>query len=183
MPWVARLPGPGPATASGGVQVTAVNAATPAICDVGGQTWTASQQVIVVRCYNSGGVPQPSGWTLSYQRGRSITGAAPTFFAYTVNNMPLVPAYAPAPAAVNFNSAGGIDTINNGGGISLVRFPGVGFLPNSVLVSAFASVARICNLNTAWATFGGNALVRDVVCYQPSGAVVPTESFVTYTSK
>jgi hypothetical protein len=66
--WRARLPGPGPATASGGVQVTAVNATTPTICDVGGQTWTVSGQVITVRCYNSGGVPRPSGWTLSLAR-------------------------------------------------------------------------------------------------------------------
>jgi hypothetical protein len=179
--WRVRLPGAGPATASGGVQVTAVNPAAPAICDVGGQTWTTAQQVIIVRCYTASGVPHASGWTLSYQRGRAITGATPGRFAYTVNNMPS-PAYVPAPPGVNFNSAGGVNTISDGGPFALVRFPRVGFLPNIVFVSAFAPVARICNLNTVWGTAAGNALVRDVVCYLPSGAGAPAESFTTYTS-
>jgi hypothetical protein len=59
----------------------------------------------------------------------------------------------------------------------------VGFLPNAVFATAFSPVARICNLNTVWATFGGNTTVRDVVCYLPSGAMAPTKSFITYTSK
>lgn len=180
--WRARLSGPGPATASGGVQVTAVNATAPAICNIGGQAWTTTQQVIIVRCYNAGGVPHPSGWTLSYQRGRAITGTQPGHFAYTVNNTTL-PTYVPAPPGVNFNPAGGVNTISNGGPFALVRFPHVGFLPDVVFVSAFAPVARICNLNTVWGTAAGNALVRDVVCYLPSGAAAPTESFTTYTSK
>jgi hypothetical protein len=183
--WRARLPGPGPATASGGVQVTAVNAAAPAICDVGGQAGTTTAQIVIVRCYSAGGKPHASGWTLSYQRGRAITGAKPSHFAYTVNNKPLAGLYVPMPPAVNFNSAGGTNTILSGGSaFALVRFPLVGFLPNTVLVTAFSPVARICNLNTVWATFGGNTTVRDVVCYQPSGAMAPnTKSFTTYTSK
>ena len=32
--WVVRLPGPGPAAQTGGVQVTAANPAKPAVCDV-----------------------------------------------------------------------------------------------------------------------------------------------------
>jgi hypothetical protein len=182
--WRVRLPGPGPATASGGVQVTAVNAAAPVICDAGGQTWTTTAQIVIVRCYSPGGKPFRSGWTLSYQRGRAITGAKPSHFAYTVNNKPLAGLYVPVPPAVNFNSAGGTNNILSGGsGFALVRFPLVGFLPNTVLVTAFSPVPRICNLNTVWATFGGNTTVRDVVCYLPSGAMAPTKSFITYTSK
>jgi hypothetical protein len=183
--WRVRLPGPGPATASGGVQVTAVNPTAPTVCDVGGQAWTTTAQTIIVRCYALGGVPHTSGWTLSYERGRAITGAKPSHFAYTVNNNPLLPLYVPAPPAVNFNSAGGVNTINSGGGpFALVTFPHVGFLPNIVFASAFAPIARICNLNTVWGTFAGNTLVRDVVCYLPSGAMAPnTKSFTTYTSK
>jgi hypothetical protein len=181
--WRVRLHGAGPATASGGVQVTAVNTAMPAICDVGGQAWTTAMQVIIVRCYTAGGVPHSSGWTLTYQRSRAITGARPRHFAYTVNNKPLVPSYAPVPPAVNLNSAGGTNTISNGGPFALVRFPRVGSLPDAVLVTAFSTVARVCNLLTVWGTFGGNVLVRDVVCYQPSGPMAPTRSFTTYTSK
>jgi hypothetical protein len=182
--WRVRLPGPGPVTASGGVQVTAVNAAAPAICDVGGQTWTTTAQFIIVRCYNTVGVPHVSGWTLSYQRGRAINGAKPSHFAYTVNNKLVPPpTYVPAPPGVNFNSAGGINTVSNGGPFALVRFPHVGFLPNIVFVSAFAPAARICNLNTVWATAAGNVIARDVVCYLTSGSMAPTKSFITYTSK
>lgn len=181
--WRVRLPGPGPVTASGGIQVTAVNT-TPTICDIASQAWTPAVQVVIVRCYNAGGAPKPSGWTLSYQRARAINGAKPSHFAYTVNNMPLSPSYVPAPPAVNFNSVGGINTITRaGGGLWLVRFPRVGSLPNTVLVSAFAPVARICNLNTVWGTFGGDVVVRDVACYQPSGLMAPTKSFITDTSK
>jgi hypothetical protein len=180
--WRVLLHGPGPATASGGVQVTAVNSA-PAICQAGGHAATPAEQVIIVRCYNAAGVPKAAGWTLSYQRGRAIVGTKPKHFAYTVNNKPLSPGYVPVPAAVNFNSAAGINSISNSPGVSLVRFPRVGVLPNTVFVTASATKARVCNLNTVWATAAGNVIVRDVVCYTPSGPKAPTQSFVTNTAK
>jgi hypothetical protein len=181
--WLVRMHGAGPAAPSGGVQVTAVNPLKPAICDIGGRTQTPSQQIIQVRCYDAVGKPMASGWTLSYQRGRAITGAMPKAFAYTVRNKPSCP-LVPAPPAVNFNSAGGINGIVCSGlGEWLVNLPRVGVLPNTVFVTAAAPVARVCNLNTVWATSGGNVIVRDVVCYQPSGPAAPTNFFLTYTSK
>ncbi|MEP7023167.1 MAG: hypothetical protein ABJB47_05020, partial [Actinomycetota bacterium] len=77
--WLVRLPGPGPASRSGGLQVTAVKKA-PAICNVAGWASSATQQVVKVRCYDAVGVPKASGWTLTYQRGRAITGAKPKHF-------------------------------------------------------------------------------------------------------
>lgn len=187
--WLVRLHGPGPAGPSGGIQVTAVNK-KPRICDIGGRGQTPAGQIIKVDCYNTLGVPAATGWTLSYQRGRAITGARPHLFAYTVNTHPLVPGpYAPAPPAVNFNSAGGINTIQRAGlGQSLVKFPRVGLVPNTVFVTATAPVARVCNLNTVWATTGGPAgpgdvIVRDVTCYKALGTMTPTQSHVSYTAK
>jgi hypothetical protein len=182
--WLVRLPGPGPATPSGGVQVTAVNT-KPRICDIASRTQTATQQVIRVQCYTPLGAPAATGWTLSYQRGRAITGAKPGHFAYTVNNKPLLAGpYAPAPTAVNFNSAAGVNTVRRAGtGLSLVTFPRVGVLPNTVLVSAVATVPRVCNLNTTWATSAGAVIVRDVTCFTTTGVPTATKSFISYTAK
>ena len=185
--WRVTLRGAGPATHSGGIQVTAVDPKNPAICDVGGQTWTPAKQVIIVRCYNAAGKPQKTGWNLSYQRGRAITGAKPKLFAYTLNTMPTVPGpYAPLPPAVNVNTTGAVNTIRGGSGVSLVTLPRVGILPNTVLVTAASSLARVCNLNTVWATVPppGPRLVtvRDVVCYKVTGAMSPVKWFLTYTT-
>jgi hypothetical protein len=181
--WRVRLHGPGLATPAGGVQVTAVNKTAAAICDVGGRGSTPSEQDVIVRCYNAAGVPMKTGWTLSFQRARAITGAKPKFFAYTANNMPGAPAYVPAPPAVNFNSAAGVNSISNSPGISLVKFPHVGLLPNTVFVTAVSGAARICNLNDVWATAAGDVIVRDVVCWNPAGSMTPTRSFVSYASR
>ncbi len=180
--WEVTLHGPGPATASGGVQVTAVSP-NPRICDIAGSQATPSEQIIQVRCYNAAGVPTPSGWTLTYQRGRAITGARPARFAYTVNNQPLVSLYTPAPAGVNFNSLAAVNTVHNSAARDIVTMPRVGTLPNTVLVTAQTAgvIARVCNLNELWVTAAA-VTVRDVVCYTTSGAMTPAESFTTYTS-
>jgi hypothetical protein len=184
--WRVRLHGPSPATHAGGIQVTAVNRTTPAICNVGGQSWTSSGQTIVVRCYGSSGKPLKTGWDLSYQRGRAITGAKPKLFAYTLNTKPLVAGpYAPAPPAINVNTNGGVNTIQrSGGGEWLVRLRRMGLLPNIVFVTAASSVARVCNLNTTWATAAGpgTVIVRDVVCYTASGVMTPSKWFLSYTT-
>ncbi len=187
--WRVRLPGPSPTTHAGGIQVTAVNRTKPAICDVGGQTWSASGQTIIVRCYGFSGKPLKTGWDLSYQRGRAITGGKPKLFAYTLNTKPLVPGpYAPAPPAINVNSNGGVNKIQrSGGGEWLVSLPRVGVLPNTVFVTAASTTVRVCNLNTTWATIlapagPGIVTVRDVVCYKVSGAMTPTKWFLSYST-
>jgi hypothetical protein len=187
--WRVRLHGLGPSTHSGGVQVTAVNRTKPAICDVGGQTWTPSVQTIIVRCYTPAGTPFKTGWNLSYQRGRAITGGKPKLLAYTLNTKPLIAVpYSPAPPAVNVNTGGGVNTIRrSGAGEWLVSLPRVGMLPNILFVTATSSAPRICNLNTVWATIvppagPGVVTVRDVVCYEVNGAMTPSKWFLSYTT-
>jgi hypothetical protein len=181
--WLVKLRGAGPASQVGGVQVTAVKTTAPAICDVVGRAFSATAQLIKVDCYNAAGVPAPSGWNLSYQRDRAITGAMPKHFAYTVNNQPSNPGYVPAPPAVNVNSLAGVNSIANSFATALVKLPHVGLKPDTVFVTAEATVARVCNLNTVWGTAAGTAIVRDVVCYRTSGPMAVSKSFVTYTSK
>jgi hypothetical protein len=183
--WRVRLPGAGPSTPSGGVQLTAVNKTKPAICDVGGRAQTTSQQIVEVRCYSKLGAPMATGWTLSYQRGRAITGALPKFFGYTVYNKLACP-LVPAPPAVNFNSAGATNSIActlPSPTSWLVKLPMIGVHPDTVLVTALAPTARVCNLNTVWATSGGDAIVRDVVCYQVSGAFATARWLLSYDTK
>jgi hypothetical protein len=184
--WRVRLLGAGPATPSGGVQLTAV-ATAPRICDIAGRAQTPAAQYVFVDCYTKAGVRAASGWTLSYQRIRAITGTRPAHFAYTVNNKPTFPGtYVPAPPGVNFNSTGATNTVGGGSPEALVRFPKVGVLPNIVFVTPAATVPRVCNLNTTWATESfppRDVIVRDVVCYTPTGAFTRAVSYVTYVSK
>ena len=188
--WRVRLQGPGPATHTGGIQVTAVNRTAPAICDVAGQSWTTSAQTIIVRCYTPAGKPLKTGWNLTYQRGRALTAAGkPTLFAYTLNTHPLAAGpYVPVPPAINVNTGGGTNTIQrSGGGEWLVKLPGVGLRPNTMFVTAASSAPRVCNLNDEWVTSptpAGPGLVtmRDVVCYQLNGAMTASKWFLSYTT-
>ena len=74
---------------------------------------------------------------------------------------------------------GGVPWSGSGLAQSLVRFPLVGLKPDTVLVTAMDPGPKVCNLNTVWAT-SGPAVVRDVNCYLPSGAMDPTQSLVSY---
>ncbi len=186
--WNVALPGLGSPTQAGNVQVTAVNSAKPAKCEVGGWTAKPAGQVFQVRCYDSTVTPLDTGWTLTYHRGRTVLGTQPKMFAYTFDNHPLVAGpYAPAPPAVNFNSAGPfVNTVRSAGaGLRLVTFPRVGTLPDNVLVTPFKVGPGFCNLLAPWATSAAapQVIVRDVACYTPAGKLKSQASFVTYASR
>jgi hypothetical protein len=183
--WVVKMPGLGSSTLSGNVQVTAADPGAAAKCQIGAWASTAAGQDFLVRCYDGAAAPLKTGWSLSYQRGRSIFGGEPKLFAYTFNNQPANPGpYAPVPPPVNYNTTGAVNKIQNGGGFAFVQFPNVGVLPNTVQVSPYKIGAGFCNLNTLWATpaSSANVLVRDVVCWTPAGKIKASGSFVTYTS-
>jgi hypothetical protein len=185
--WQVTLHGLGSAGPAGNVQVTPVNPAAPAKCEVALWTSAKAAQLVRVRCYHPGTAPMNTGWTLSYQRGRAITGTQPGKFAYTFDNKPPVAGpYAPAPPALNFNSAGAVNTIvRSGAGLRLVTLPHVGRLPNTVLVTAFQALpGGFCNLISPWATTGppGNVIVRDVGCYTAAGAPASRASLITYAA-
>jgi hypothetical protein len=182
--WKVTMAGLGSAAALGGVQITAVNPHRPAKCAVGSWSSNPRGQVFGVRCYGVGSLPLRTGWTLSYQRKRAITGAQPKRFAYAFDNKPFhAGPYAPAPAGINFNSLGGVNTVRSAGaGLRLVGFPRVGNLPDTVLVTQFTGGPGFCNLNSLWATPTPGVTVRDVACYSPAGTRKNRASLVTYTS-
>jgi hypothetical protein len=182
--WVVRLAGVGSAGLSGNVQVTAVDPVRPARCKVAKWASSPAGQAVLVRCFDQLVAPLSTGWTLSYQRGRAITGTQLKAFGYTFDNKPLMIApYVPAPPAVNFNSLAGTNTVRGAGtGLRFAVFPRIGVLPDTVLVTAFGTTPDFCNLLAAWATTGGNVLVRDVSCYTALGALQSQASLITYTS-
>ncbi|WP_433243643.1 hypothetical protein ACQPYK_40200 [Streptosporangium sp. CA-135522] len=183
--WNVTLPGLGSPGPEGNVQVTAVNPINPARCKVGGWGSAPGAQTVQVRCHNATNVPFNTGWTLTYQRQRAITGAAipPKNFAYTFDNTPANPGpYAPVPPGVNYNSQGAVNTVQTAGtGQRMVIFPAVGVLPDHVQVTAYGTGPEFCNLVTLWNTSGGTAIVRNVVCYN-AGTRVDQPSLTTYTS-
>ncbi|GAA4190772.1 hypothetical protein AB0C10_15600 [Microbispora amethystogenes] len=184
--WTVWMPGLGSSTQAGNVQVTAVDSGVPARCKVGAWSWAATGQKFQVLCHDATTTPLDTGWTLTYQRERAITGAfaPPKYFAYTFDNTPANPGpYAPLPAGINFNYPGAVNTVQSAGtGMRLVTFPKVGLLPNNVQVTAYGPGPAFCNLLTLWTTSGSDVYVRDVVCYNGTTAV-GQPSLVTYTSK
>ena len=185
--WIVRLLGIASSVQRGNVQVTAVNPSVPAKCEIQKWTWTGNGQTFQVNCYGVGTAALNTGWTLSYDHVRAITGTQPKFYGYTFNNMPLSPApYVPVPPGVNFNSQGGVNRIAPAGtGLSLVTFPRVGVVPNTVLVTPFGAGPGFCNLITVWGSTpgpSGAVIVRDVACFTAGGVNKKFASLITYTS-
>lgn len=171
------LSGLGAPGITGGLQVTAVNNLAPARCKL--VTWTVSPNGSfgLVRCFSAAGALTPSGWTLSYQNQRAITGAVfpPRFFGYIWN----IPGGAP-PVQTNFNSMLGIGgNVPIGGG---VRFPQVGVLQDHVQITAVGPTGEWCGLAGLWATPTPDALAP-VICFSVGGAVLSQPYLASYTSR
>ncbi|GAA3133372.1 hypothetical protein [Streptosporangium carneum] len=183
--WTVTLPGLGSTGPEGGLQVTAVDRAKPARCKVGGWSSAAGAQTVKVICHDATSTPYRTGWTLSYQRQRAITGAAapPKHFGYTLDTAPTTAGpYAPAPAGINFNSQGATNTIKNSAPGREVTFPKVGYLRDHVQVTAFGPGPEYCNLLKVWATPPNDAVVGGVKCYNAL-ALTPQRFFASYTSE
>ncbi|WP_214109168.1 hypothetical protein [Acrocarpospora catenulata] len=184
--WRVTFPGLGAPAPAGGLQATAVNPTAPARCKVGNWSPAAAVQTVEVRCHDAVNNPFNTGWSLTYQRERAITGAAipPKYFAYTFDVSAANPGpYAPVPVGINYNSQGAVNTVQTAGpGMRLVIFPRMGILRDHVQATAFGPGPEYCNLLTLWLSTGSQAVVRDVVCYSTT-TQVDRQSLVTYTSQ
>ncbi|MEV0566543.1 hypothetical protein [Dactylosporangium sp. NPDC050588] len=171
---------PGLSTAGpidGSLQVTAVNS-TPARCKV--RNWTSSPagQVAYVACFTSTGAPFKTRFTLSYQYNQSLWGAGwpPRYFGYLWFRPPV------GPPSTNFNSQAGfgVNTLMSAGvGLSLVTFPRLVGLPDTVQVTASGGTSEFCNLLAPWVHSATDTIVRDVACYDSGGARVNTGFLVS----
>jgi hypothetical protein len=167
------------ANPSGGLQVTAAGT-VPARCNVAGWSTGAAAQTVGVRCFNPGGAPAPSGFTLSYQFKRSIVSSVtpPGRFGYVFDTVGAIP-----PAA-QYNSSGGPITLTTlGTGIRQVTFAGIGAQPDTAQITAFSGVANYCTTALPPATSGGSVTLQYVVCYNNAGTYTTTRSLVSYTSR
>ncbi|MBP2322998.1 hypothetical protein JOF56_003383 [Kibdelosporangium banguiense] len=175
--WKVWLPMSGPPDESGNFQATAVND-KPARCKISEWYPGASGQTVVVRCYDYNSKPFDTGWTLSYNRERPVVGAIgpPKLFGYVWVNPAL-------PSQTNYNSLGAVNTVFFGPGQYLVTFPKVGMLEDHVQVTAFGKGSEHCGLEDLWGTSGGNAVVRNVNCFDEFGKRAKSDSFVAYTSR
>ncbi|GAA3006778.1 hypothetical protein [Streptosporangium longisporum] len=182
--WTVRLPGLGSAGLAGNLQVTAVDATRPARCKVGAWTPSADAQLVQVRCHNATDVPLNTGWTLTYQRERAITGGAlpPHKFGYTFDNLPYNSGpYVPVPAAVNHNGQGSVNGIQSAGvGMRLVTFGALGSPPDHIQVTAYGPGPEYCNLQGVWVS-AGSTQVRNVACYSATTRM-NRPSFVSHAS-
>ncbi|HEY0166182.1 MAG TPA: hypothetical protein VGB75_03980 [Jatrophihabitans sp.] len=181
--WLVKFPGlatPGPV--DGSLQSTAVNPQTPARCKVAAWSSSLSGQTVKVSCFNAGGAPLDTQFTLTYQYQRSLYGAVapPKYFGYLWNTPPL------GPPSTDFNSqvGPGANTISSGGvGLSLVQFPMLAAPPDNVEVTAAGSGSEFCGLSGVWFHSGADVIVRNVNCFTNAGAAVNTGFLISANSR
>jgi hypothetical protein len=181
--YLVRMPGldtPGPV--DGSIQATAVSPNVGARCKVA--RWASSPlggQRIAVNCFDAAGAPMDTRFTISYQYQRSLYAAAmpPRFFGYLWNAPPV------GPASTNFDSITGPGTVTllpAGVGLSLVTFPRLAGLPDTVQVTAAGPGSEFCGLLTTWAHIGPDTVVRDVNCFTNAGVRVDAGFLVSANS-
>ncbi|WP_216209634.1 hypothetical protein [Amycolatopsis aidingensis] len=178
--WQVKLPGLGLAAHAGNLQATAVESQQGARCKVARWQPAAAGQLATVRCVDAASNPLDVRWTLSYHLKRSVYGAVspPKAFAYLWNTLGF------APPDTSFNSQGGVNTVVSAGlGMHLVTFPKVGMHADHVQVTAYGAGPEYCGMNYPWLNHGGNAYLRNVICFDAAGARTDTRSLVTYSSR
>jgi hypothetical protein len=179
-----HLPGPSFTAVGGHVQINALHTDEPngtrPNCVV---TWwypSGDGQNVHVVC-TRGGVPAESKFALVYSRNRSIMSHLVQGFVWSPNGDF---GEVPANSWYSANSFGRTNTINHyATGRYVVRFPGVGRLPDHVQVTPYGDINRYCTVNqwsSAWGSWG-DALVY-VDCYDSVGQLTDSAFDVAYLS-
>ncbi|MFF0296066.1 hypothetical protein ACFYST_20475 [Kitasatospora sp. NPDC004614] len=173
--WKAWLPGVGGAGYLGNVEVTAVNPGQGARCKVTEWGPSSSGQTLVVNCFDASGALFDTEWTLSYSVRRAVHGPAipPKNFGYLWYN-------GSVPAATNFNSAGGTNTLAVGIP-STATLPSLAVPADHAQVTAFGSGAGYCQLALPWARSSGSVQLYPI-CFTPGGGPTTAPFFTAYTS-
>jgi hypothetical protein len=174
------LPGVGlPGGFAGNVQVTAAEPGTSRRCkvaDIAGGV----DIIVYVSCVDGSSAPADSTFTVSYHRERSVFGelAPPKRFGYVLSGT-----FAP-PAGTDFNSAGaGNAIIPSGVGQYLVVFKLLGIRETHTAVTAVGGKPDYCALQDVWRNIGGDGVVRNVICFDVTGARAANPAFVAFSSR
>jgi hypothetical protein len=176
------LPGVGVATEfAGNVQVTAAEPGVARRCKVADYAWRGLDVYVYVSCVD--GVtdkPADSTFTLTYHRERPVFGelAPPKRFGYVFSG---TSAMSPA---TDFNSAGAGNAIVPAGvGQYLVAFKKLGVKETHAEVTAVGGGPDYCALQDVWHNIAGDGVVRDVICFDATGAQAANPAFVTFSSR
>lgn len=175
-----HLPDVGTGKLAGHLQVTGQSpVALPRHCKVARWDPAGRGYQVIVRCFDGAGAPADSGFNLTYHRERAVFGglAPPKRFGYLWTPGLGTPA--------DFNSAGAVNTVVvSGVGQRLVQFDAVGLAETHVQVTGFGNNPDYCGLQEVWKLIGGNAVVRNVICFDGiTGARADNDFFVSYTSR
>jgi hypothetical protein len=179
--WTVKFPGLGtPGPIDGSLQATAVSPVTvPARCKVLGWTSSTGGQVAQVTCFDAGGAPADSQFTLTYQYQRSLYGAAipPKYFGYLWNKP------VGGPPSTNYNSIlpPGSNTLSFGT-LSVVTFPQIGATPDDIQVTASGPGSDFCGMDFNWTHSGFDTVVHDVNCFTNAGAPSATGFLISDNS-
>lgn len=164
---------------AGGVQVTAVNPAVGARCKVASWVSSANGQFFRVYCFNPGGIPANTRFTLTWQYQRALYGGAfpPGRFGYLWNAPPL------GPPLTNFNSSGPANVLAGGPPVWSATFPNIAAVPGNVQVTAFGTTPDFCGLHQPWTPISGGPLSARINCFTNAGVPVNSGFTVEYSSR
>jgi hypothetical protein len=175
------LPGVGvPGRFAGNIQVTAAEPDRARRCKVADIAIQGADVLAYVACFDGLSAPANSSFTLSYHRERSVFGelAPPKLFGYVLSGV-----FAPPPGT-NFNSAGAVNTITPSGvGQTLVVFGRLGVRETHLAATAVGGGPDYCSLQDVWRNIGQDGVIRNVICFDATGAQANNASFVTFSSR
>jgi hypothetical protein len=174
------LPGVGAATGfAGNVQVAAAEPGAGRRCKVADTAWGGVDVVAYVACFDGlTSKPADSAFTLTYHRERPLFGelAPPKRFGYVQ-----IGAFTPG---TDFNSVGAANVITPSGvGQNMVTFTALGVRETHAQATAIGGGPDYCSIQDVWRNIGGNGVVRNVICFDASGAQAPNPSFLTVSSR
>lgn len=176
------LPGVGPGVGfAGNIQVTAAEPGASRRCKVADTAWSGADIYAYVTCVD--GVtskPADSAFTLTYHRERPVFGdlGPPKRFGYVMSGT-----FIPSPGT-DFNSTGSPNVVTPSGvGQNMVTFTKLGVRETHAEVTAFGGGPDYCSLQDVWHNVAGDGLIRNVICFDDTGAQADNPAFVTFTSR
>jgi hypothetical protein len=145
-----------------------------AACAVAGWGPAGTAQDVNVRCFNSGGAPADSEFTLAFDRPQSA--AYPV--AYVWANSPTSSSYTPS-TTYQFNPSGAANTITRlGTGSYAVLLPSLGGAFGHIEVTAYGTSSDRCKVVNWGPT--GTAQQVNVDCFTSGGAAADSMFTMTY---
>jgi hypothetical protein len=169
-----------PSVFAGNIQATAAEPGVPRRCKVTDIAVGGTDVYAYVSCVDGLSMPADSTFTLSYHRERSVFGelAPPKRFGYVLSG-----AFAPPPGT-DFNSLGAGNSVTpSGPGQYFVVFKQLGVRETHAEVTAVGGKPDYCALQDVWRNIRPDGVIRNVICFDVTGAQADNLAFVTFSSR